>query len=138
MMGIATDGMMSEQQSWLTAGVACCHLISHHIAALDAEAGEGGGEADAAAPGLPPRPRRQVAGGGDEGGAVREDERGPLEEGDGRERRVVGGAEHGALHLPPTRRRRAATEAAAARWEAEAASRESGIRFGKNGADAGA
>ena len=113
--------------------MACWYLISHHIAALDAEAGEGGGEAEAPGPGLPPRPRRQVAGGGDEGGAVRVDERGPLEEGDGRERRVVGGAEHGALHLPPPRRRRPATEAAA-RWEAEAESTESGIRFGKNGA----
>jgi hypothetical protein len=70
---------------------------SYHVAALHAEAGDGGGEAEAARPGLPPRPR--LGSGGDDGGAVWVDERRPLEEGDGRERRVVCGAEHGAFHL---------------------------------------
>lgn len=83
--------------------------LTYHVAALDAEAGERGGEAEAAGPGLPPRPGRRVAGGGHDSGAVRVDERGPVEEGEGRERRVVGGAEHGALHHPPARRRRAST-----------------------------
>lgn len=45
--------------------------------------------------------------GGDDGGAVGVDERRALEEADGRERRVVGRAQHGAFHLsaapPPAR-----------------------------------
>jgi hypothetical protein len=64
----------------------------YHIVALDAEPGKGGGEAEAASPGLPPVARRRG------GGAVGVDERGALEEADGRERRVVGDAQYGAIH----------------------------------------
>jgi len=73
--------------------------LAHHVVARGAEPGEGGGEAEAARPGLPPGARRRGGGaGGDDGGAVRVHERGALEEADGRERRVVGGAQHGAFH----------------------------------------
>lgn len=73
---------------------------TYHVTARDAEPRERGGEAEAAVPGLPPGAgrRRGVVSGGDDGGAVGVDERGALEEADGRERRVVGRAQHGAFH----------------------------------------
>jgi hypothetical protein len=73
---------------------------TYHVTARDAEPRERRGEAEAAVPGLPPGARRRRGGvsGGDDGGAVGVDERGALEEADGRERRVVGRAQHGAFH----------------------------------------
>lgn len=73
-----------------------CLARNYHVAPLDADSGERGGEAEAARAGLPPGARRGA--GADDGGAVRVDERRALEEAEGRQRRVVGGAEHGAFH----------------------------------------
>jgi hypothetical protein len=55
---------------------------NYNIASLDAESGEGGGEAEAARAGLPPGEGRGA--GGDDGGSVGVDERGALEEAEGR------------------------------------------------------
>lgn len=66
--------------------------------ARDAECSESGGEAQAAAPCLPPGARRGAEARGHDGWPVGVDHGGALKEADGRQGRVVGGAQHGAFH----------------------------------------
>ena len=69
--------------------------------ARDAESGESAGEAGAARPSFAPSARRragETTGCCDDGRPVGVDESGALKEADGRQRHVVGGAQHGAIH----------------------------------------